>query len=243
MFAPTLNEALNLRELYQRIRSVDPDSLILLIDDGSCDNTESIIQDIAKSDSNIQLLQRGSKRGIGSAHREALRIAFENSAEWLITMDADLTHRPEDFPLFFSTASDAAVVIGSRHQQKDSMADWPFFRRALSLGYHRLSRWLLGLPYDSSNAFRLYRLALLDRRWLDHARENGHGFFLESIFLMARADTKIIQVPVTLPARKYGQSKMGIREFLLDMRLLIRLFLNQFFIRAVNNKKSDQCHS
>ena len=114
IFIPTYNEIKNIEEIHRRIRAEFPLADILFIDDGSPDGTGAKLDEIAKADGRIIVLHRKGKKGIGSAHKAAFEWAYENRVEFLLTMDSDLTHKPEEIIKFLGTMEKHDVTVGSR---------------------------------------------------------------------------------------------------------------------------------
>src|SRR5439155_23825817 len=106
------------------------------------------------------------------------------------------------------TAENGEIAVGSRWLQRDSLPGWNIFRRAMTNLGHFLTRSILGLPYDASGAFRAYRLDRLPREVFGLVRSRSYSFFFESLFILHKNGCAIREVPIVLPARTYGHSKM-----------------------------------
>ncbi len=132
----------------------------------------------------------------------------------LLTMDSDFTHNPEDLPRLIQEAENHDVVVGSRFKKLGSLPGWSAYRRFMTIGGHVLTRTTLGLPYDASGALRLYRLKVIPKDVFDLVQTNGYDFFLESLFVLHRNSFRIGELPIVLPARTYGTSKMQLRDAL-----------------------------
>ena len=94
VFAATYNEIDNIKELINGIIKYLPHSSILIIDDNSPDKTSEVVKELKKKNYNINLIEREKKLGLDTAHKIAFRYAVENNFDYLITMDADLSHHP-----------------------------------------------------------------------------------------------------------------------------------------------------
>ena len=68
------------------------------------------------------------------------------------------------------------------------------------------------MPYDATNAFRCYRLTTVPRRLFDVVVSRGYSFFFESLYVLHRNGFRIAEIPIPLPNRTYGSSKMSLRE-------------------------------
>ena len=88
---------------------------ILIIDDNSPDKTSEVIKQYAAEKTNIKLIIRNGKEGLDTAHKFAFKYSIENNYEYLITLDADLSHDPNEIPIFIKELKDNDFVIGSRY--------------------------------------------------------------------------------------------------------------------------------
>ena len=141
-----------------------------------------------------------------------------------MTMDCDFTHSPEDIPRMLETAAAGAdVVLASRYLQPHSLPGWNVLRRILTNIGHLLTRTFLGMTYDATGALRVYNLRKVPRAAFELVRANGYAFFFESLFVLHCNGLKIAEVPITLPARTYGHSKMSFREAARSARQVISL--------------------
>jgi SAM-dependent methyltransferase len=107
--------------------------------------------------------------------------------------------------------------------RKGSLPGWNFFRRAMTGLGHALTRHVLGLPYDASGAFRAYQLDRIPREVFGLVRSNGYSFFFESLFVLFKNAFCIRDVPIVLPARTYGSSKMTAAAALRSGRFVFEL--------------------
>ena len=95
---PTYCEVESLPGLLTRIHQVLPELNILIVDDSSPDGTGEWVQERMKTDSRLHLYTRPAKSGLATAYVEGLGQALEMGFDFLIQMDADASHRPEDLP-------------------------------------------------------------------------------------------------------------------------------------------------
>ena len=146
---------------------VDLDVNIVVIDDGSSDGTDIIVTEMAAEHPCIQLIERGGRLGIGSAHIDALRFAKKAGYQYLVTMDADFSHRPSDIPRFLEAAKTSNIVVGTRFSRADSLKEWNLFRKGMTHLGHFLTKTLLSLPYDASGGFRIYQLSKISQDLID----------------------------------------------------------------------------
>ena len=210
IFIPTYNERDNLEPIHQRIKRLGLRADVLLLDDNSPDGTGQVADRLAAADPSTSVIHRPGKNGIGSAHLEGIRWAYKRGYEVLVTMDSDLTHQPEDVPAFLEGTKTHDVVVGSRYMDPNSLKEWTPFRRMLTAGGHFLTRHLLGLPQDTSGAFRAYRLDRVPLEAFEKVTSRGYAFFFESLNVLVLNGFSIKEIPIILPARACGRSKMTV---------------------------------
>jgi dolichol-phosphate mannosyltransferase len=199
---------------------------ILFCDDGSPDGTGAIVDRLAREFPHVRTMHRAGKLGIGSAHQDGVRYAYVHGYETLVTMDCDFTHQPADVQrlLEIAQAKGRVVVIGSRYMERDSLPGWNFMRRSLTHLGHFLTVKLLGLSQDATGALRVYKLAALPQELFNRVRSRGYSFFFESLFVLHRNGFAIEEMPIALPARTYGSSKMCLRETWRSASRLLKLY-------------------
>ncbi len=146
---PTFNEVESVPILIQEtlgcLSSVD----ILVVDDGSTDGTSDAVRLISEKsrDGQINLLQRSEKMGLGSAYIDGFQWGFSKSYEYMIEMDADGSHRPDDLVRLLDELErnpETDLVIGSRWIQGGSVQDWPKHREYLSRIANKYAAVMLG---------------------------------------------------------------------------------------------------
>ncbi len=214
--------------MYQELRALGLDSDIVFLDDNSPDGTGQMLDELAKSDPRLFVIHRPGKLGIGSAHQTGIRWAYDRGYETLVTMDCDFTHSPSDVPRFLAQFDGVDVLIGSRYLEPESLPGWNRMRKTLTAAGHFLTRRLLGISYDATGAFRIYRLPRIPRQTFDLVSARGYAFFFESLFILHANGMRIKELPIKLPARTYGSSKMSLKEAARSARQVASLsFVNQ----------------
>lgn len=231
VFVPTYNERGNVETLCHKLIGLNRELTVLFIDDNSPDGTGETLTEIAKKHPRIKFIQRPGKQGIGSAHKDGIRWAYANNYTLLVTMDCDSTHRAEHIPDMLRMAQNCDIVIGSRFISGGGMVGWNRFRKTLSNTAHFLTKKLLGLPYDSTGAFRVYRLDKIPQSLFDKCKSNGYSFLFESLFILKENQFCIKELPVNLMVRKHGHSKMKIEDAMTSAKVLFRLFIKSIFTK------------
>ena len=225
IFVPTYNENRNVERLCAELLGLPLAADILFIDDGSPDGTGATLDGLAHQHRQISVIHRAGKFGIGSAHRAGIAYAYDHGYDLLITLDADFSHSPADLPrLLAAHALDVDLVVASRYLGPDSLPGWSPHRLFLTRFGHVLTRVLLRMPYDASGALRLYDLRRIPRELFELVTARAYAFFFESLFILCRNGVRIREIPIVLPARVYGNSKLTAREGVRSGRFLVKLF-------------------
>ena len=115
VFTACYNEKENIKKLILKIRENLPEGEILIIDDNSPDQTKEVINDLKDRISKLYLVVREKKLGLDTAHKFAYEYAIKNNYDYLITMDADLSHDPKELMNFVKNLDKNPFVIGSRY--------------------------------------------------------------------------------------------------------------------------------
>ncbi len=200
---PAYNEADNIADVLKRI----PETVFglknktLVVVDGSSDETERVAKNLNKS-----TISHIINRGGGSALKAGYQIAMEDGAEYVVTLDADGQHLPEEIPELLKPIIDgeADLVNGSRilgHYEKDN--------QVRSLGV-LIFNWLITILMmkritDSSNSFRAIRMSEYPKLDLRQRQFHSSELLIESL----KKGLRVVEVPITVKRRKSGESKKG----------------------------------
>ena len=224
---PTYNEKSNIKNLINNIFKYQKNFDLLFVDDNSPDGTTNIIKKYQSKNKNIFLILRKKKSGIGAAHKIALKWGFKKKYKKIITMDADGTHNPKYIKKMLKKSSIAHLVITNRFLKKNSLSDWNLIRVFITNLRHFIIKLLLGLPYDASGAFRCYNTSKANINEIIQAKDNGYSFFWESLFILYKKKYLINEIPVILPNRYSGSSKMEIKDISHALIYLIKIYLTK----------------
>ncbi|MGZ8549223.1 MAG: polyprenol monophosphomannose synthase [Chitinophagaceae bacterium] len=218
---PTYREGKNLREMVTRIfRSLNDNGLkgeCIIVDDDSGDDTESVCRELER-EYNLRLVIRKGERGLSTAVIRGLR---EAGGDVLIVMDADLSHPPEKIPEMVQLVEDGAeFVLGSRYVEGGKIEeDWGFYRKLNSKVATLLACFLTNLKDPMSGFF------CIPRRTLEACKElSPIGYKIALEVIVKSGAKKIVEVPIFFSRRKHGESKMNLKEQLLYIRHLGRLY-------------------
>lgn len=226
---PTYNEKNNISLLIKKIVKLYKSQFnILVIDDNSPDGTLNVIKNIKKKHNYINYISRDKKLGVGSAHKVGIKYAYKKKFDLIITMDADGTHNPIYIKHFLKNFSKYDLITTNRFLRADSLKKWPYHRRLLTSFRHKLIKFLLNIPIDSSGAFRCYNARRIKLEDILNAKDNEYSFFWESIFLLYKKKYSIFEIPIYLPYRTIGFSKMEFKDIFKAIFYLLIIFKKNF---------------
>ncbi len=209
---PTYNEVDNLAGIVARIRTSVPSADILVVDDDSPDGTGRLAADLSTRDSNVHVLHRIEKAGLGAAYLAGFAWALERQYDVIVESDADGSHRPEHLPSLLAALHDNGLVIGSRWVEGGGVVDWPLHRLLLSRAGSLYAGWMLGLRQkDITGGYRAYSASLLRQIDLSTITSQGYCFQIELLWRASAAGAPITEVPITFAERTRGESKMSLR--------------------------------
>ena len=207
---PTFNEIDTVRPIVTRVRTSVPEADILIVDDNSPDGTGALADELAQADSQIHVMHRVGKEGLGAAYLAGFGWALQEHFDVIVEMDADGSHQPEQLPLLLDALRDADLVLGSRWVQGGSVENWSKGRELLSRGGSLYSRLMLGLPVrDATGGFRAFRAETLRRLDLHQVASQGYCFQVDLAWRASQRDLRVREVPITFVERTAGTSKMS----------------------------------
>jgi dolichol-phosphate mannosyltransferase len=128
----TYNERENIERLLPMLSEVLPEADLLIVDDGSPDGTSDYIREQMRRNEKLSLIERKGKLGLGTAVLTGFRHAVEHHYDYLLTLDADLSHPPRYIPDILALRDRADVVIGSRYVAGGGVVGWSFKRKWMS---------------------------------------------------------------------------------------------------------------
>lgn len=209
---PTYNELKNLKLILPRILGQDPRLEVLVVDDNSPDGTGALATEYAAQDARVHVLHRTKKEGLGKAYLAGFRWALKAGYDYVLEMDADLSHDPKFLPQFLEAIQDADVVIGSRYKDGVNVINWPLSRLMLSVGANWYAHVITGLPLsDSTGGFKCFRRRVLEAINLDRVQSNGYAFQIEMSFRAWKKGFTLAEIPIVFVDRVEGHSKMSKR--------------------------------
>jgi glycosyltransferase involved in cell wall biosynthesis len=163
-FFPAYNEALNVGELAKKTSSVlagiCEDYEVIVVNDGSKDNTIEVVQGIMKQDPKIKLITHEKNKGYGGAVKTGLSAA---KFEWVFFTDGDGQFDVGEIPMLVELSKTCDVAVGYRIKRAD-----PAIRRLNAFMWGTLVKLLLGFKVrDVDCAFKLIKKEVIDRAQLE----------------------------------------------------------------------------
>jgi len=225
---PVYNEDQNLRALHQDLLAVLSEMAIgyeiIYVDDGSTDNSLTILQEIATNDAAITVIQL--RRNFGQTAAISAGIDFA-TGQVVVCMDADQQNDPADIPRLLTKLSEGYdLVSGWRKPRQDH---W-LWRKSIST----LANWLISLItkvklHDYGCTLKAYRRDLLNHI---HLYGQMHRFIPALAMLVGAS---LAEIPVNHRPRRYGKSNYGLgRTFNVILDLLTVKFLGSYSLRPLN---------
>ena len=208
---PVYNSEHTLQELYTRLEKVFRETIkeefeLILVDDGSRDRSFAVMQELREKDPRVKIIQMARNFG----QHPALLCGFAHAkGEFIVTMDDDLQHQPEELPKMINVMKerdDVDVIIASYEGRKHNLI------RKLGT---KLSVWatskMLGNPNLQITSYRLIR------RFLVEAMLKTNTYLPQIGNLLVLSSNRIINVPVQHAARAYGKSGYSFRRLVKDL--------------------------
>jgi len=209
---PTYNERGNITELLPAILQADGRFHVLIVDDNSPDNTARAVLDLKrdKYPEQIHLYSRPGKLGLGSAYVYGFKWGLERGYDFIIQMDADWSHNPEDLKSMLQAAENFDFVIASRYVKGGGTLNWGLARKFLSRFASIYSQIILGSDFaDFTGGFNGWSAKLLQAIEVDSLRSDGYSFQVELKYLADKLGYRHVEIPITFTERRAGKSKMS----------------------------------
>ncbi len=106
---PTYNEKENIENIVRYVFSLNPVFDILIIEDNSPDGTAAIVKELQKEFSNLYLIERKGKLGLGTAYIAGFKWALEHGYNYIFEMDADFSHNPRIWSVYMKLANKGQI--------------------------------------------------------------------------------------------------------------------------------------
>ena len=193
VIVPAFNEAPVIPELISELReaftSHHLQGEVILVDDGSTDNTAEIAQEVAEGWSALKIIRH--KKNLGKTE-SMLTGANSTSKKYLVIFDADLQHSPNEIPRFLEKLAEGWDIVTGRKLGAYS-------KRTVSSIYNRLSRKIFNVPVSDLNSMKAFRKEILSPLTLRH---DWHRFFVVLAHARGATVTAVSYTHLTLPTNR-----------------------------------------
>jgi dolichol-phosphate mannosyltransferase len=243
---PTYNEEENIKILIPLLQDKfkffpDYDFTILIVDGNSKDSTVEVTKKLQSEFSNLEILVEKEKSGLGGAYIKGYKYAMEKlESDYVVEMDADLQHNPEDFPKLIEKVSEGYdLVIGSRYVKGGSVPnEWALYRKAVSYFGSLFARVVLRIfqVKDFTSGFRLTKVrGVLDKIDFSKIKSKGFAYKMDMLVRIFDMRAKIIEVPISFGLRDRGTSKMEHKNFQDSLKVVLEFAKerNKNFIKFI----------
>ncbi|KAA3467151.1 putative dolichol-phosphate mannosyltransferase [Gossypium australe] len=230
IIVPTYNERLNIALIvyliFKHLRDVDFE--IIVVDDGSPDGTQEVVKQLQTLYGEDRIVSyippKFNPYAVGTAYIHGLKHV---SGNFIVIMDADLSHHPKYLPSFIKKQLEtgASIVTGTRYVKGGGVHGWNLMRKLTSRGANVLAQTLLwpGVS-DLTGSFRLYKKSVLEDV-ISSCVSKGYVFQMEMIVRASRKGYHIEEVPITFVDRVFGSSKLGGSEIVEYLKGLVYLLM------------------
>lgn len=210
---PTYNEKENIEATIRATFNQKKDFEILVVDDNSPDGTSLIVKNLQQEfKNNLHIEKRVGKTGLGTAYIHGFKWALKKNYEYIIEMDADFSHNPNDLIKLYEACkkNGADVSIGSRYSTGVNVVNWPMKRVLLSYLASKYVRFITKIPvYDTTAGFVCWHRKVLETIQLDKIKFIGYAFQIEMKYKAWKHRFAIKEVSVIFTDRTLGESKMS----------------------------------
>lgn len=226
---PTLNESDTIGELIAELSGLENISVrTIIVDDGSTDGTLEIVGTTSWLHDDVHLIKRKNKLGLGTAIKVGIMRALELDPppDYIVTMDGDLSHDPQDIPLMVDMCDGESVIIGSRYVEGGEIRGWNASRHIISRGANIIARVFGKIPAkDCTSGFRCYGVDL-KRTIAPDLNASGFDIQIEVLSEAMRRGFRIGEIPITFRDRENGDSKLDLTQILKYVITAFGLFIN-----------------
>ena len=233
---PTYNEIENISAIIDKVMGYPDNFDLLVIDDNSPDGTADAVKTLMeKYPGRLFLEQRAGKLGLGTAYIHGFKWALARDYGYVIEMDADFSHNPDDLTRLYHTCKDtgADLAIGSRYVTGVNVVNWPIGRVLMSYFASVYVRMVTGMKlHDATAGFVCYKRRVLEAIKLEKIEFKGYAFQIEMKFKTHIKGFKIVEIPIIFINRRLGTSKMNSSIFGEAMFGVMKLRFDSLFRKS-----------
>ncbi|MGB0776883.1 MAG: polyprenol monophosphomannose synthase [Flavobacteriaceae bacterium] len=210
---PTLNEIENIEDIIHAVFKQKNEYDVLVVDDKSLDGTPEKVKELQSVFVNrLFLMKRNGPKGLGRAYIDGFKWALEKDYQYVIEMDADFSHDPNDLDRLNNTCKqeNLDVVVGSRYINGVNVVNWPMKRVLLSFFASKYVKFITGISINDTTAgFVCYSSRFLKSLNLENIMFVGYAFQIEMKYKAWKKGFSLKEISVIFTDRTKGKSKMN----------------------------------
>ena len=214
-------------------RELPPVITVLVVNDGSQDETEKILNQFVTDQTkyvDFRLISHPVNQGYGAAIRSGIRYAVDNKYDYILFMDSDMTNHPKYLQKFYEKMVDGFDYIkATRYVEGSQVVGVPLKKRISSFMGNFVAKVLFGLPVtDLTNGFRAVKVDILKKMRL---RESGFTIIMEELYHAKYLAQSYCDIPYVLTSRgdNHGQSTFsyGLNTYYSYLKYAIKSFFKK----------------
>ena len=206
-----------LDEVVRVMADLELDYELIVVDDGSSDDTLGVVGNLAKRNPKVRVVRNDPNMGKGYAIKKGFQ---HSTGEVVVYLDADFSMHPQHLAGYLQRLGEADIVVASkRHPESDII--YPLYRRVLSRGFNMLVRAMFLLPLsDTQCGFKVFRRRVLEDvvPWLLVKR---YAFDVELLVNAHKRGYRVAEAPITL---RHGEERLCVRDVLRMVVDLLAIF-------------------
>ncbi len=234
VIVPMANEEADFLPFIDALKSVldkiNGGRVYLVVDTVSTDRTLDLCNELSKSDNRFITIWAPENKNVVDAYIRGYKEALKSDAEYMIEMDAGMSHDPASLPEFLRLLKEGySCVLGSRFIAGGSMGDSPAKRQSLSKIGTLLSNFLLGTRlHDMTSGYQGFHRDIVERFTSYPLKSRAHFYQTEIRYLLRKH--KMIEVPIHYRAPSPRVSKNAIKN---SIQTLLYYFFRRITFRPI----------
>ena len=217
---------------HKRLSADTNSNVNVNVKDGGNKNANLISNADVNSDERVFIIEREKKLGLGTAYVAAFNFALDNGYDYVITMDCDFSHNPEEIAGFISLmqSEKCGMIVGSRYSGGVRVINWSMKRLLISYFANIYAKFITGIKItDLTGGFNMYDVNCLKKINLNGISSRGYAFQIEMKYRMVKeGKCSFKEYPIIFYERTSGRSKMSkgiiFEAFFMVIKLRLGLF-------------------
>jgi len=207
---PVLNEVLNIGNLIERILSQMDNLDIIVVDGGSDDGTQNVLDEWVNKTTRLSVISQGEKLGFGKGLSLGFELALQKGYDPIITMDGDNSHNPKYLSNLLETSKEYDLVMCSRYINGVRVDGWRFRKLLMSKLANMLVSYVLIKPiWDFTSGYRCYRKKCFENIDLKNLPSKAYIIQIQLLHLAYKNRFSVKEIPFLFRGDKFAQSKVA----------------------------------